>query len=142
MKRRPTITLSHVIAAPHDAAERVAINDVPTQLSCDCSGISTFELLVELGTLPERVATIEGTQPVVVWRLSIDQLHYLVNRDVNTPLVRPDNWVEADLIVLPRENAEDEVRPHRQVSKLASKALARDETVFARVQYVGSADIQ
>ena len=82
-----------------------------------------MELLVELGTLPERVATIEGAQPVLVWKLSTSQVRYLSNRGPDTPLIRPDDWAGVDLTSLPRKNPERYEKLHRQITRLDRKSV-------------------
>ena len=132
---------SSIVVAPIKAADEIARNGVQNRPHCNCNEISAIELLVELGTLPERLLTIEGARPVLVWKLSSSQVRYLSTRSPDTPLIRPDDWAGADLISLPRENPERFERLYRQIMQLAAEAVGRGQLLLARVQYAGQADI-
>ncbi len=141
MNSKPVLMSSSIVVAPIEAADGIAREGVQNRPHCDCNETSAMELLVELGTLPERVVTIEGAQPVLVWKLSTSQVSYLSHRDPDTPLIRPDDWAGVDLISLPRKNPDRYEELYRQITRLAAEAVGRDELLLARVQYVGPADI-
>ena len=141
MNSKPALMSSGIVVAPIEAVDGIARDGAQNRPHCDCNEISAMELLVELGTLPERVVTIEGAQPVIVWKLSTSQVRYLSNRGPDTPVIRPDDWAGVDLIFLPRKNPERYEELYRQITQLAAEAVGRDELLLARVQYVGPVDI-
>ena len=78
---------------------------------------------------------------MLVWSLSTVQVSHLSDLDPPTTPTDLTRWVGANVISLAKENPESRVLLYRQITKLAATALERDQSLLARIEYVGVADV-